>query len=195
MMTTLTNMITDIMEGNALPQISQAIGTDEASAGRGIAAAVPTLVSALAGKASQPEGATSLLQMFTQRGDSSILDNLGGYLSNPQSAGGAGLLNTLLGNEQSATEAKLARLSGLSQGAVGRLLPILAPIVMGAAGKVVQTQGLNASGLTSYLSDQQGYLRSSAPGLLGFLEKIDANDDGSIMDDLSRLFGGLFHRG
>jgi hypothetical protein len=35
-------------------------------------------------------------------------------------------------------------------------------------------------------------MRTLSPGIMGFLERIDANDDGSILDDLGRLADNLF---
>jgi hypothetical protein len=190
----LVETIVGNLSGANLSQISQSIGANEQTASKGIAAAVPALISALAGKASQPGGATALFDLLKQGTGSSVVDNLAGYLGNPAAAGGANLVQQILGGGENVASAQIAKVSGLTQGVVGRLLALLAPIVVGALGKAVQTQGLDAAGLTRFLSDQQGFIRSSAPGLLGFLEKIDANDDGSIVDDLSRLAGRLFGR-
>jgi hypothetical protein len=190
----LVEMVLEAIHGNSLSQIRQAIGANELATSQAITAAVPALISGLANKARETGGAGALLSQLTAETESNILDNVPGYLANPTAAGGEGLLRQLLGDRQSVTEARIARLTGLSEGAIGRLLPLLAPMVMGAVARVVQTQSLDAAGLTTFLRDEQGFIRSSAPGLMGFLERIDANDDGSIMDDLGRLAGRLIGR-
>jgi hypothetical protein len=192
------NLMETILGGfnaDTVTKIGETVGADPLSTGKAMTAAVPAMVSGLATQAARPGGASALLGLLNQGQFGNIVGNLSGYLSNPVAAGGVNLVQQIFGGDQSVAESQVAKASGLSAGAIGRLLPLLAPIVMGALGNVAKTQSLDAAGLGKFLSDQQGLIRSSAPGLLGFLERIDANDDGSIMDDLGRLAGRLFGRG
>jgi hypothetical protein len=192
--TNLVQTILGALSGDTMARIGQAVGADPLSTGKAVTAAVPAMISGLATQAAQPGGASALLGLLNQGLGGNILENVSGYLANPAAAGGVNLLQQIFGGNQNVAEAQVAKVSGLSHGIIGRLLPLLAPIVVGALGNVVKTQSLDVAGLTRFLGDQQGLIRSSAPGLLGFLEKIDANDDGSILDDLGRLAGRLFGR-
>ncbi len=91
-------------------------------------------------------------------------------------------------------EQSLSRSSGLDVGTITKLLPLLAPIVMGMLGKQQRQQGLDAGGLAGMLSGEQARVERQAPGMLGKL--LDADGDGDATDDVLRmgasLLGGLF---
>jgi hypothetical protein len=124
---------------------------------------------------------------------------LGGGSSAPsKSIDGAGILGHLLGSKKSAVEQGVGKASGLDAAQAGKLLVALAPILMGALGKVKKEKGLDASGLAGMLDSErqtieQQLRQTNAGGLLGML---DSDDDGSIVDDLAKLgtgaLGSLF---
>jgi hypothetical protein len=197
-MSYVVEAVTNLLSGEAMTQLSTTVGAGPNSVGKAIAAAVPALINGMADKAKQAGGANALLGLLNSDAnrasgvsDGSLLGNVSALLSNPSAFGGIEMLQSLFGTGLPNVEQKVSRVSGLPVGTTGRLLPVLAPILMGLLGKQVTAKGLDAAGMTRFLSDQQGFLRASAPGLIGFLEKIAANDDGSIVDDLHRLFGRL----
>src|SRR5262245_52833471 len=146
-MTNLVETVITSLTGDMLAKISQAVGTRETEISKGITAAVPALVAGLAGKADQAGGAAALMDMITQGPAIGIPDNLAGYGDSPILAAGESLVKRVLGDSQSVTEAQVAKVSGLSQGMVGRLLPLLMPVVMGALSKEVRSQGLDVASL------------------------------------------------
>lgn len=116
----------------------------------------------------------------------------GGAPQKTKALDGAGILGHLLGSKQSAVEQGIGKASGLDSAQAGKLLVTLAPIVMGALGKMKQQEGLDARALAGALDGERQNLeqklpQSSAGGLLGML---DQDDDGSIVDDLAKLGGG-----
>jgi hypothetical protein len=116
-----------------------------------------------------------------------------GYVSNPQSANGAGILGHVFGGQQPSIENNLAQATGMDQGSAGSLLETLAPIVMGAVGRTQQQEGLDPSGLSNLLNHQQEQAQNNAPGAASILNSIlDQNQDGSAIDDLKRMAGGFF---
>jgi hypothetical protein len=149
---------------------------------------IPLILAALARNASQPQGAESLHNAINNDHDGSIFDNLMGYLGNPQSANGSGILGHVFGGQQSLIENNLAQATGMDQGSAGGLLETLAPLVMGAVGQVQQQNGLDPSGLSSMLNGQQQQAQENAPDVMGMLgSMLDQNKDGSSLDDLQRL--------
>lgn len=95
-------------------------------------------------------------------GSGGLADVLGGAL-------GGGLLGHILGDRRTTAEQGISRNTGLDQQQVGRLLMILAPIVMGVLARRKQ-QGLDPSQLGSELQrDQQQIQRQHGGGLLGQL--------------------------
>ena len=192
-MNAITQMITQQLGGSAAPTISQRFGISETTANTAIQIAVPLMVTALARKASQPEEAQSLHQAIANDHDGSIFNNLAGYLGNPQSANGAGILGHVFGSRQPAIQNNLAQATGMDQGSAGGLLETLAPLVMGSLGQTQQQNGLDASGLSNFLNVQEQQAQATAPDTMSVLSSmLDQNKDGSSMDDLQRMAARFF---
>ena len=192
-MNAITQIITQQLGGSAARTIAQRFGISETTANTAIQMAVPLIVTALARNASQPQEAKNLHQAVATDHDGSILDNVTGYLQNPQSANGAGILGHVFGGQQPAIENNLAQATGMDQSSAGGLLATLAPLVMGSLGKAQQQNGLDASGLSDLLNSQQQEAQANAPGAMGMLSSLlDQNKDGSSMDDLQRMAASFF---
>lgn len=192
-MNAITQIVTQQLGGSAARTIAQRFGISETTANTAIQMAVPLLLTALARNASQPQEAQNLHQAVATDHDGSILDNLSGYLQNPQSANGAGILGHVFGGQRPAIENNLAQATGMDQSAAGGLLETLAPVVMGSLGKAQQQNGLDASGLSELLNNQQQEAQANAPGAMSMLSSLlDQNKDGSSMDDLQRMAASFF---
>ncbi len=192
-MNAITQMITQQLTGSVVRQVAGRLGVSESTANVAMQMAVPLIVSAVARNASQPAGADALHQAVTNDHDGSILDNLAGYLGNPQAANGAGILGHVLGDQRGAVENNLAQATGMDQDKAGSLMEMVAPLVMGAVGRTTQQNGLEANGLAQYLGAQQQEQAAAAPGVMGMLSSmLDSNKDGSVTDDLSRIAGSFF---
>ena len=192
-MNAITQMITQHLSGGAVRNIAQRFGISESQADAAVQIAVPLILTALARNASQPQGAENLHQAINNDHDGSIFGNLMGYLGNPQSANGAGILGHVFGPQKPTVENNLARATGMDQSAAGGLLETLAPMVMGAVGQTQQQSHLDASGLSNLLNSQQQEAQANAPGVMGMLgSMLDQNQDGSAMDDLQRMAAKFF---
>lgn len=192
-MNAITQIIMQQLSGGASRTIAQRLGVSESTANTAVQVAVPLLLAALARNASAPQGAESLHQAINKDHDGSILGNLMGYLGNPQSANGAGILSHVFGGQRPAIENNLAQATGMDQGSAGSLLETLAPVVMGAVGQAQQQNGLDPSGLSNLLNKQEQQAEANSPGVMGMLNSmLDQNKDGSAMDDLQRMAGNFF---
>jgi hypothetical protein len=191
-MNAISQIITQQLSGSAGKQIASRLGISEGTANMAVQLAVPLILTALARKASQPQGAEQLHQAVANDHDGSILDNLTTYLGNPESANGAGILGHVLGAQRGAVENNLAQATGLDQAAAGNLMELVAPLVMGAVGRTQQQDGLDSSGLAQYLGEQQQQ-HAAAAGMMGQLSSmLDSNQDGNVTDDLARIAGSFF---
>ena len=192
-MNAITQMIAQQLGGSAAHTIAQRFGISESTANTAIQMAVPLILAGLARNASQPQEAQNLYQAVSNDHDGSIFDNLTGYLGNPQSANGAGILGHVFGSQKPAIENNLAQATGMDQSSAGGLLETLAPLVMGSLGQAQQQNGLDASGLSSLLNSQQDQAHANAPDAMSMLNSmLDQNNDGSSMDDLQRMAATFF---
>lgn len=181
------------LSGNTMQQISRQLGADPQSTAKAVSGALPLLLGAMANNTSRPQGAQSLLSALDRDHDGSVLDDLAGFLgSNPQSIGN-GILGHVLGDRQDTVASHLGQASGLNAGQVTQLLAMLAPLVMGALGRMRNQGGLDAGALSGLLGREQQRAQQAAPeGLGGMLSHLlDANGDGSVVDDVARMGAGL----
>ncbi len=207
-MSDLTGLISQALQGNSLQQLSQQIGANEQQTQSAAMAALPVLLGAMKRNASTPEGATSLSSALQKDHDGGILDNLTGFLAgqlqNERTTNGSGILDHILGGQQATVQQGLSQASGLDLSQIAKLLPLLAPIVMGALGRSQRQQSQQPQGggsLTDILSGATSNAREQAPSgmmemLTGFLDK---DGDGDIKDDLlkeagSSMLGKIFGR-
>lgn len=189
----LSQQLMQQLAGGGLTQIGSLVGLDEKTTSSALSTALPLLVSALANNAAQPAGSQSLHQALTNDHNGSILNDVSGYLSNPAAANGSGILNHVLGAQQSTVAQGLAQNTGLQSGQVMQLLQIAAPLVMGALGQQQQQQGLNPSTLAAFLSGQQQQAQQASPDLMSTLNTLlDTDKNGSALNEIAGMVGKLF---
>jgi|WetSurSiteA1Bulk_404760.scaffolds.fasta_scaffold15353_3 hypothetical protein len=192
-MDALTQQLIQQLAGEGITLISRKIGADEQTTKAALSTALPLLVSALAKNTSKTEGAQSLNQALTKDHDGSILNDVPGYLENPEAGNGAGILGHVLGSQQSVVTKGLTQGTGLNSEQVDRLLQIGAPLLMGLLGQKQQQKGLDPNGLSTYLGGQQQKAQESDPDLMGALNTLlDADKDGTALDDVIGMAAKLF---
>jgi hypothetical protein len=191
----LLDLLGDQLTGEPAAQIGKQLDMDEGSAGKAIAAALPVLMTALASNASRGDGAASLAGALERDHDGSILDNLSGFLGSPETGNGDGILRHALGGRRPAVEQELGRQTGLDLSQVTKLLPILAPIIMGALGRAKRQDSLDIDGLTAMLTgERQSAERGSGASLGAFATLLDSDADGDVTDDVAKMGVGLLSR-
>lgn len=192
----ILNDLTNQLSGPALQALSQQLGADSQNTQSAISAALPMLIGAMARNASQDQGAQALNQALAKDHDGSILSNLQGFLSSPDNGPGPGILRHVLGGNQPQVAQGVSQMSGLNTAQVVQLLQNLAPIVMGMLGQQQRSRGLDAGGLASILQGerqeaaQQPGQAGAALSMLNSL--LDRDGDGSALDDIGGMLGGLF---
>lgn len=187
----LQTILNGALGGDTISQMSQALGEDENTTSQAVQAALPMLLGALARNSSTPEGASSLAGALDRDHDGSVLDDLAGLVMSSGAGQGEGILGHIFGDNRPQVEQGLSQASGMEAAKIGQLLMMLAPVVMGALGRTQREQGLGAGDLAGVLGGtaQQMGGGSQLLGMLGQL--MDANQDGSAVDDVMRLVGGF----
>lgn len=180
----LLDQLTQSLGPAAMAEISSKLGTDPSTTSSAVNTALPVLIGALAKNASSPTGASALNNALASH-DGSILDNITGALSGGGGGIGGAILGHMFGNKQSTVATGVGQATGLDAGKSTALLAMLAPLVMGALGKAQRSGGLDAGGLASMLGNEHANITNNASGGLGgLLGMLDANHDGSVVDDV-----------
>jgi hypothetical protein len=183
------------LDDSALSQLTTRLGANEGTTSKAIAAAVPLLLGALARNSSNPGGAEQLHQALVRDHDGRVLDQPTGIPDDQRLADGQAILGHILGDRRSVAEQGISQASGLDVSKVGPLLTMLAPLVMGALGRARAQRNLDPQGLAQLLGQEREDLGARAPGILGALSRmLDRDKDGSPLDDISGMLGGLFGR-
>ncbi len=183
--------------------VAGSTGQNQEQTGGLLSMALPVLMKAMERNASTSQGAEGLMSAISGKHDGNILDNLGSVFGGGVDDGvkqdGSKILGHILGNKQSGVEQVLGQKSGMDTGAVGDILKVAAPILMGVLGKQASQNNISSAG------DISGLLG----GLLGgasnsgsvtqeqtFLEKmLDSDGDGSVIDDVAGMVLGQATKG
>ena len=203
-MPSIFDAVTQQLSGTNLTQLSQQIGADEATTSQAVQAALPMLLGGLARNAASPDGAASLGSALNEhRGG--LMENLGGLLGNAESGPGAGILGHIFGGKRATIESGMGQATGLKQQQVGKLLMVLAPIVMAALARRQQSHQeqqvplpgapvptpSGPAGLPDILQREAQEAQQRAPtGLGGLLGMLDRDGDGNPLNDLGRMASG-----
>ena len=192
-MPSILDMLSTHLDENALAQLSSSVGADSGATSKGIAAAIPVLLGALAHNATQGDGAQKLNDALARDHDGSVLNDVAGAVRSGQVAqDGNAILGHVLGDRREVAEQAVAQASGLDLSKAGPLLAMLAPVVMGALGRARQQGGLDATGLAGLLGGEREALGAAAPGVLGMVSRLlDRDHDGSALNDVGAMLGGL----
>lgn len=183
-MNPLLQMLTDQITDSAVDQISGKLGNtaDTPKTKSAIDMALPLLMGALKNNTQSEEGINSLQSAVQKKHDGSMLDDISSLISNPSE--GAGILKHLMGDKEQSAEELLAQQAGITASDSKSLLQTLAPIILSTIGK--QTSGgTNFSNIASMISGgaEEAKEKSSLSNSL-ITSFLDADNDGSIMDDL-----------
>jgi len=175
--------------------VSNSTNTDQNKTNSVLTMALPVLMKAMQRNASSEQGAAGLLGALEGKHDGSILDNLGGLFNGgvdqDVKTDGSKILGHILGSKQQGVEQVISQKAGLDSGSVGEILKVAAPILMGMLGKQKRENNVSSQNdLTGLLGGLLG--GSSAAKEQSFLEQIlDADGDGSVVDDVAgMLLGG-----
>ncbi|PLX84216.1 MAG: hypothetical protein C0617_09070 [Desulfuromonas sp.] len=195
-MTSILETIGQALGKDEVRSISRQIGADERATANALDTSLPALIGALNRNASQGGGAQDIFNAVARDHDGSLLDHLGDFISHSQDGPGEGILGHLFGNRRPTVEAGLSRASGLDGGTMGKLLSILAPVVMGAIGKAQRSSHLDAGGLGRLLNDESRKVEQTNPQAMGSLSRLlDADNDGDVdLGDLTRHGFGLLSK-
>jgi hypothetical protein len=224
-MAEIMDVIRSHLDRETLENLGKRVGVDASTVQRVASMALPMLVGGLSRNVSQsPQGRSSLNAALERDHDGSLLGRLGSLLRgdggaggglggladavggllgggseravNPRATNGDGILRHVLGDRREAIESGTARASGLDRGQVGSLLATLAPILMGALGKVKHDRHLDEEGVAQLVDSERRDLERATPqavegDLRRLLDEASGGEDvASWADRLGSALGG-----
>ncbi len=196
----IMQLITNQLGGGAISKLSEATGESSDATSKAIQLALPTLLNAINNNTNEG-GASSLLSALDRDHDGSILNDVMGFFNNSDGSEGNSILKHILGEKQSTVENGISQASGVSTSSMGKILAMLAPIVMGYLGRQKNENGINDSnGISDLLTNIVGSLGNNSAGgldigsILGMLggnntSNQNAGGAGGVLGLLGKLFG------
>lgn len=179
------------LDGDAVDRIGAQLGADRGATSNAITAALPMLLEGLS-RNSSGGGLDALSGALERDHDGSVLDDLSGYLDRGPGKDGNGILGHVFGGSKPQVEQALGGMSGLDSGSAGKLLAMLAPLVMGALGRQRREGNLDSGGLGDLLGSEHSRAKAANPDIIStFGKMLDADGDGSFTDDLASMGKGI----
>ena len=166
--------ILGILGEDGIEKMSNQAGLDKDQTKNALAGALPTILTALQGNSQSKLGKKQLAGALERDHDGSLLDNLSGFLDNPKTANGKGILKHTLGSRRTEVEGMLSKKAGVSSSSMGSILEMAAPLVMAFLGKEKKQKNVQSNGIGDMLSN-----------LLG---GNDSNDNGFDLGDIASMF-------
>lgn len=176
----MLDMILNAQDGRMVDQLGQQYGLGSSDAKNAITQLLPSLAKGIQNNASKQGGLDSLITAMQKGNHQQYIDNPNLLNSGETISDGNNILGHILGNKDVSRNvaAHASAQTGLDVGILKKMLPLVASLAMGAMSK--QTSGSdNFSGLAS------GQQSSTHLGALSSF--LDADKDGSIVDDLLNL--------
>lgn len=179
------NLMEAILGGNASPvsKLAGKFGMSEGDAADVVKQLIPALTNGMKKNVEKKSGLDGLLAAVNGGGHDRYLDDPRALDSEDAALDGNAILGHLLKNKDVSRKLarKAAENTGQDYGAIKKMLPLVAGLVMGAMKK----QG-GSSGLLSALG------RGESSGMGSLLGLLDADGDGSPVDDLLGFAKKLF---
>jgi hypothetical protein len=158
----LAQEVQDALGQRRVERLGQHLGADPARTGRAVEVAVPVLLEALRRNARSRRGARALHEAVKRDHDPSFLDKLDAQVDEPRADGDA-ILGHVLGARRGGVEQGISQLAGLDAKTIGKLLAVLAPILMSVLARRQQQRRMDPGDLSDTIDRDRG--GGGIPGL------------------------------
>lgn len=175
-MSSIIESVLGMLAGEALGSVSRQIGVSKEKTQQILPEAVALITSALAQNSSSKKGAQALSNALSRDHDGSLLNNIVDYIGNYLDGDGNGILKHALGSNRAAAESIISKKTGIDPGAIGNLLTMVAPLIMGILGKTQKQQGFDLGGLADILKREQKQAKEIVPEVSEILKKKPKTD-------------------
>jgi hypothetical protein len=165
--------------GGAVNQLAAQFGLDPAQAQSAVAALMPALAAGLQRNMATDQGLAGLTAALTRGNHQAYLEDPGVLAQPASTQDGNAILGHVLGSKDAsrAVAAKAAQRTGIDPAVLKKMLPLVATLAMAAMSRQSKTAGGGVAAGAGLAS------------MLGPL--LDRDRDGSIIDDVGGLLGGI----
>ena len=179
---------------NVLKELSKTANADPSQIQKAVSLGVPALLESLVRNAKTEEGALSLAKALDSHKDDKV-DDIEGFLKNVDMEDGSKILGHILGGNKQKVQKNLAAQTGLQDNQVQDILKQLAPLLLGSLGKQKTSKNVGSDGLQNMLAGVLAGQASKNNGIMDSVTKLlDADDNGSIVDDVGKMLGEFFKK-
>ena len=187
----VADLMNQVATGDNLSMISKSVGGDGKAVQSALSMGLPMIMGSMADTASKPGGTDMLTKMLAQAGGSNPMDNMSGFLGNPAAAGGSGMVSTLFGSQMGTIQNAISQKTGLPPAAVGKVMEIATPMIMGCVGKMFVQQKMDTRSLASLLGDQSRIALQASPDAAGMAKQLMGAQEssGGISGVLKKVLG------
>ena len=186
------DLLSGKLDSNAMEELCKSTGADRSKMEQAIKIGMPTLIEGMSKNASSLEGASALAKVLDKHKDNGVED-VAGFLKNVDTKDGSKILEHIFGNNNKKIQNNISAQTGLKDNQVSGMLAQLAPLLLGMLGKQKSSRNVGSNDLFSMLMGLMG--RSGNKGIMKTVTNmIDADGDGNIIDDISKMAGGLFKK-
>lgn len=173
----LLNLLLDSSNSPALKQLAASFGVSETDAMKALSGMVPALSGGLRNSLSSTDGQAGLLNALAKGRHQRYLDQPETLADAATVTDGNAILGHILGGKDASRRvaSDVSAQTGLDNGLLKKMLPVVAALVMGSMSKQGTARG------SANVAPSAG----ANSGMLGMLVGLlDADKDGSVMDDV-----------
>ncbi len=157
-MPSIFESVTELLnEESTLDEIGSLLGGNKKQAKKAIAGSTPSLVAGLADKAAQPGGSETIVGLLDSA-QAPDADTISEFITEGKPDQGNDIIDGIFGSNRDDLIETISSKNDLEPKMVGKLLPMLAPIVMGFLAKTHKKEKLDNDGVASLLGDEKAAL-------------------------------------
>ncbi len=160
---------------DAMKMLGSKVGLDKNTSKNAISSIAQLLTGKLADNASTKEGSEELLRALEKHRNGGVLNKVEDLVNDDVDTDTEGekIVDHILGDKKENAIMSMAKNLNIDSGTIMKLLPMVAPMVMGALGKAKEEEKVDSNGLSSMLSsvsktlsNNKGFAAMTA-GLIG----------------------------
>lgn len=159
----LMNSTQNFMTPEFFNKVSALIGQPVEKIQSGLKSVIPTFLMGLVNKGSSTQGANSIVNLVNT--NNLTTPAVPSNISDPEYVHkGENVLNGIFGPNLNSVTSTLGKTTGLGANSVGKLLSVIAPMVMGVVGSRIKSDNLNARGVQNFFYEQKTNINGFIPG-------------------------------